>query len=75
MHSWFAGGEHWEDDMPPNVRTVADIDRELRLVCERRHLARLKISALSSGIVNDTRLIDLLLAQRTDLIDRQILAG
>lgn len=45
-------------------RTAATIDGELKKAVGRRYACRERISALSAAIVQDTRLIDLLLAER-----------
>lgn len=49
-------------------RKASDIDMELTKAVERRNLCRERISVLSNAIVQDTRLIDLLLTERVDLM-------
>lgn len=46
-------------------RPLAEIDHELALTVNRRARSRSEISRLSQGVVNDTRRIDALLAQRS----------
>jgi len=47
-------------------RTAADIDAELKRAVDRRSQSRARISCLSQAVVQDTRLIDLLLAERAE---------
>lgn len=47
-------------------RTTDVIDAELAKAVARRNNGRERIAALSAAIVQDTRLIDLLLVERTE---------
>jgi hypothetical protein len=46
-------------------RKVQEIDAELSRTVQRRRQSKRQISILMSGIVNDTRFIDQLLAERS----------
>jgi len=48
-------------------RTPDEIDVELRRAVARRWVAKEKISALSRDVIADTRFIDLLLAERSEI--------
>lgn len=49
-------------------RSAEDIDSELRQAVARRWRARDDIRRLSKHVIADTKLIDLLLAQRSELV-------
>ena len=53
------------------ARTLDEIDVELKRAVARRWVSRDRISALSRDVIADTRFIDLLLAERSDLLHRQ----
>lgn len=48
------------------ARSADRIDSELKKAVTRRYQCRERISALSAAVIADTRLIDLLLAERAE---------
>jgi len=58
----------------PSIRSIEAIDKELRFFVNKRAVATREISRLSGQVVDDTKKIDRLLAERSQVRDDQLLA-